>query len=64
MKLVKSADEFLEQLASAKREAMSSFGDEIVLLEKYITRPRHIELQVFGDTKVREGVWRRCWIDA
>ena len=51
MKLVKSADEFLEQLASAKREAMSSFGDDIVLLEKYITRPRHIELQVFGDTK-------------
>ncbi len=51
MKLVKSSDEFLDQLASAKREAMSSFGDDIVLLEKYITRPRHIELQVFGDTK-------------
>ena len=49
MKLVGSASEFAEQLSSAKREAMSAFGDDVVLLEKYITRPRHIELQVFGD---------------
>lgn len=50
MKLVQNSGEFMEQLESAKREAMSSFGDSIVLLERYITRPRHIELQVFGDT--------------
>src|SRR5690606_5802132 len=37
-------------LASAKREAASSFGDERVLLEMYVQRPRHIEVQVFGDT--------------
>ena len=50
MKLVQNEAEFLEQLASAKREAMSAVGDDVVLLERYITRPRHIELQVFGDT--------------
>jgi hypothetical protein len=43
------SSEFMDQLASAKREAMSAVGDDVVLLEKYITRPRHIELQVFGD---------------
>ena len=51
MKLVQNEAEFLEQLASAKREAMSAVGDDVVLLERYITRPRHIELQVFGDTQ-------------
>lgn len=40
---------FLEQLRSAKREAAAAFGDDIVLLEKYLRRPRHIEVQVFGD---------------
>jgi len=49
MKLVENEGEFLEQLASAKREAMSAVGDDVVLLERYIKRPRHIELQVFGD---------------
>ncbi len=39
-----------EALSSAKREAAAAFGDERVLLERYITRPRHIEVQIFADT--------------
>jgi 3-methylcrotonyl-CoA carboxylase alpha subunit len=49
MRLVERTDHFLEALASCKREANSSYGDDHVLLEKYITRPRHIEIQVFAD---------------
>lgn len=51
MRIVHSEVAFLESLESAKREAMKSFSDDNVLVEKYITRPRHIEVQVFGDTK-------------
>merc|ERR1719410_307817 len=40
---------FDAQLDSAKREAMKSFGDEVMLLEKFVVDPRHIEVQVFGD---------------
>src|SRR4028119_294256 len=47
---VNAAAEFLDMLASCKREAAASFGDDRVLIEKYILRPRHIEVQVFGDT--------------
>ncbi|HWH17597.1 MAG TPA: acetyl/propionyl/methylcrotonyl-CoA carboxylase subunit alpha [Allosphingosinicella sp.] len=50
MRRVNASAEFQEMLASCKREAASSFGDDRVLLEKYIERPRHIEVQVFGDT--------------
>ncbi len=50
MRRVESASGFAEALASCKREAASSFGDDRVLLEKYISSPRHIEVQVFGDT--------------
>ena len=50
MRLVEKGADFLDALASCKREAASSFGDDHVLVEKYITRPRHIEIQVFGDT--------------
>jgi 3-methylcrotonyl-CoA carboxylase alpha subunit len=50
MRRVNAAAEFAEMLQSCKREAASSFGDERVLIEKYIERPRHIEVQVFGDT--------------
>jgi 3-methylcrotonyl-CoA carboxylase alpha subunit len=50
MRVVNQAGEFAEALASAKREAASSFGDDRVLIEKYLTRPRHIEMQVFADT--------------
>lgn len=49
MRISRTADEFLGMLASAKSEAKSSFGDDVVLIEKYITTPRHIEVQVFAD---------------
>ena len=49
MKLVERAEDFASGLASAQREGQSSFGDPRVLIESYITRPRHIEVQVFGD---------------
>ncbi|HEX8571579.1 MAG TPA: acetyl/propionyl/methylcrotonyl-CoA carboxylase subunit alpha [Allosphingosinicella sp.] len=50
MRKVNSDGEFQEMLASCKREAAASFGDDRVLIEKYVERPRHIEVQVFGDT--------------
>ena len=49
MRIVQSRDEFQQQLDSAKSEARSSFGDDVMLVEKYITTPRHIEVQVFSD---------------
>lgn len=49
MRIAMTEDVFHDQLKSAKSEAMSSFGDEIMLVEKYITTPRHIEVQVFAD---------------
>lgn len=49
MRISRTANEFLAMLASAKSEARSSFGDDVVLIEKYITTPRHIEVQVFAD---------------
>ncbi len=50
MRLVEKSEDFPEALASCKREAISSFGDDHVLIEKYITKPRHIEIQVFADS--------------
>jgi len=50
MRRVDSAKDFDDALESAKREAASSFGDDRVLIEKYILSPRHIEVQVFGDS--------------
>ncbi|MBT9289035.1 acetyl-CoA carboxylase biotin carboxylase subunit [Prosthecodimorpha staleyi] len=50
MKVVESAAGFAEALASARREAANAFGDDRVLVEKYLTRPRHIEIQVFADS--------------
>ncbi|HEV2747454.1 MAG TPA: acetyl/propionyl/methylcrotonyl-CoA carboxylase subunit alpha [Allosphingosinicella sp.] len=50
MRKVNAAGEFQDMLASCKREAAAAFGDDKVLIEKYIERPRHIEVQVFGDT--------------
>jgi 3-methylcrotonyl-CoA carboxylase alpha subunit len=50
MRVVERSEDFQAALASCKREAMSSFGDDKVLVEKYLTRPRHIEIQVFADT--------------
>ncbi|MDI1338780.1 acetyl/propionyl/methylcrotonyl-CoA carboxylase subunit alpha [Polaromonas sp.] len=50
MRAVEKSEDFQAALASCKREAISSFGDDAVLVEKYAQRPRHIEIQVFGDT--------------
>ncbi len=49
MRAVDEAADFLDALASCRREAKASFGDDHVLIEKYVQRPRHIEIQVFGD---------------
>ena len=50
MRIVNGAADFDAALESAKREAQGAFGDDRVLIEKYLTTPRHIEVQVFGDT--------------
>ncbi|MEO6280009.1 acetyl/propionyl/methylcrotonyl-CoA carboxylase subunit alpha [Roseateles sp.] len=51
MRAVYSADEFDAALASCKREAINSFGDDAVLIERYVQKPRHIEIQVFSDSQ-------------
>ncbi len=50
MRVVEHSKDFKDALASCKREAINSFGDDKVLAEKYLQRPRHIEIQVFADT--------------
>ncbi len=50
MRVIENSAQFKDALASCKREAISSFGDDKVLAEKYLQRPRHIEIQVFADT--------------
>ncbi|MBS3932348.1 MAG: acetyl/propionyl/methylcrotonyl-CoA carboxylase subunit alpha [Sphingomonadales bacterium] len=50
MRLVEQAEDFADSLASCQREASASFGNDHVLIEKYILSPRHIEVQVFGDS--------------
>ena len=50
MRLVERAEDFTRQLEAARREAKSAFGDDAVLLERFVQGPRHIEFQVFGDT--------------
>ncbi len=50
MRRVDRAEDFATALQSCQREARSSFGDDHVLVERYVTRPRHIEIQVFGDS--------------
>ncbi|MDA0785989.1 MAG: acetyl/propionyl/methylcrotonyl-CoA carboxylase subunit alpha [Proteobacteria bacterium] len=49
MRIVESAGGFDEALAAAQREARGAFGNDRVLIEKYLTTPRHVEVQVFGD---------------
>ena len=51
MRAVDKSEDFAAALASCQREAINSFGDDAVLIEKYVQRPRHIEIQVFGDTQ-------------
>ena len=51
MRVVEAAGEIEAAIEGAKREALASFGDDRVLIEKYLTRPRHIEIQVFADTQ-------------
>ena len=51
MRIVRGKDEFADALASARRESKAAFGDDRMLVEKYIERPRHIEVQVFGDSQ-------------
>ena len=50
LRAVERSEDFAAALASCQREAINSFGDDAVLVEKYVQRPRHIEIQVFGDT--------------
>lgn len=50
MRRVNGPDEFYEGLDSAKREALKGFGNDTVLIERYIVHPRHVEVQVFADT--------------
>ena len=49
MRVVARADDFAPALEGARREALAAFGDERMLLERYLAAPRHIEVQVFGD---------------
>ena len=50
MRVVRGEKEFLSALASARREARSAFGDDVVVLEQFVERPRHVEVQVLADT--------------
>ena len=50
MRVVGKSDELAEAVAGAQREAGAAFGDDRLLIEKYVAKPRHIEVQVFGDT--------------
>jgi 3-methylcrotonyl-CoA carboxylase alpha subunit len=50
MRAVERSQDFADALTSCKREAINSFGSDAVLIEKYVQRPRHIEIQVFGDS--------------
>jgi len=67
MRIVTKEGDFFEALESAKRESLKSFKDERVLIEKYITKPRHIEVQVnnaFSDLQKLSnllGIWRSPW---
>ncbi len=50
MRLVEDGQQFCDALASARREASASFGDDRMLIERYLARPRHVEMQIFADT--------------
>ena len=50
MRVVRSADDYADAFAAAQREALSSFGDDTILVEKYVESGRHVEVQVMGDS--------------
>lgn len=52
MRIVKEESEFLSALESAKRESLRSFGDDAILLERYIAKPRHVEVNLFYSLKM------------
>lgn len=55
-----TSEAFLEALSSAKRESLKAFGNDTVLVEKYIETPRHVEVQVFADTQGNVvSLWER-----
>ena len=59
MRLVEGAKGFAEALASARSEAQTAFGNPNVLVEKFVSQPRHIEVQVFGDGKTAVHLFER-----
>lgn len=60
MRIVNSSKDFPEALTSAQRESAKSFGNAAVLVEKYITHPRHVEVQVFADQQGNAvSLWER-----
>ncbi len=59
MRLVESADGFADALDSARGEARTAFGNDAVLVEKFVSKPRHIEVQVFGDGKQAVHLFER-----
>ncbi|MEM8980766.1 MAG: biotin carboxylase N-terminal domain-containing protein [Pseudomonadota bacterium] len=59
MRLVERPEDFTGALESCQREAKSAFGNADVLIERYVTRPRHIEVQVFGDGARAVHLWER-----
>jgi 3-methylcrotonyl-CoA carboxylase alpha subunit len=59
MRLVEKPEKFAEALESAKGEAKTAFGNEAVLIEKFVQKPRHIEVQVFGDGKKAVHLFER-----
>jgi 3-methylcrotonyl-CoA carboxylase alpha subunit len=54
MRIVRSAEQFIEALQGARRESENAFGDSTMILERYLERPRHVEFQIFGDRHGRQ----------
>ena len=60
MKIAHTADEIESAWSLAKSEARAAFGDDSVYMEKYLGRPRHIEIQILADTHGKRGAFRRA----
>ena len=59
MRIAMRKENFMDQLTAARREAISSFGDDVMLIEKYVDRPRHVEVQVSSNMFYN---WFICFI--